>query len=228
MTLGVATAFRARAVRMTWWLRPPGARLGGSCLLPFRVLPERCSPADWSFPGHCPAQLARCPAVENTLDGDLRDQDLSGPCLDAADRSALNERVEHRPPALAEDVGRDAVELDAGVLQRLVQPLRFTFALGDLRAPIPRQQPQIPDRLGRHEARAQQARLGQPAQPRRIADIGLAAREGDAVVLGPIAHRSRQEFEQTGRQVVDQGRPTIAVETYVRLMILKQRYRWTY
>src|SRR6266576_817484 len=32
-----------------------------------RLLPERRLPADWSFPGHCPAHDARCPAVGNTL-----------------------------------------------------------------------------------------------------------------------------------------------------------------
>jgi DNA anti-recombination protein RmuC len=49
---------------------------------------------------------------------------------------AGDQRVEHRAAALAEDVGRDAVELDPGVFQRLVQPLRLALALGDLRAPI--------------------------------------------------------------------------------------------
>jgi IS5 family transposase len=47
-------------------------------------------------------------------------------------------------------------------------------------------------------------------------------------MLAPIAAWWRAEFEQTGRQVIDQGRPTIAMETYVRLMVLKARYRWGY
>ena len=33
---------------------------------------------------------------------------------------------------------------------------------------------------------------------------------------------------ETGRLVLTEGRPTIAMETYVRLMVLKQRYRWGY
>ena len=37
-----------------------------------------------------------------------------------------------------------------------------------------------------------------------------------------------QEFRETGRLVLTEGRPTIAMETYVRLMVLKQRYRWGY
>jgi IS5 family transposase len=33
---------------------------------------------------------------------------------------------------------------------------------------------------------------------------------------------------ETGRAVLTDGRPTIAMETYVRLMVLKARYRWGY
>jgi IS5 family transposase len=40
--------------------------------------------------------------------------------------------------------------------------------------------------------------------------------------------RWRQEVIETGRLVLTDGRPTIAMETYVRLMVLKQRYRWGY
>src|SRR5918999_1075269 len=40
--------------------------------------------------------------------------------------------------------------------------------------------------------------------------------------------RWRREFRETGRLVLTEGRPTIAMETYVRLMVLKQRYRWGY
>ena len=36
------------------------------------------------------------------------------------------------------------------------------------------------------------------------------------------------EVMETGRAVLTDGRPTIAMETYVRLMVLKQRYRWGY
>jgi len=38
--------------------------------------------------------------------------------------------------------------------------------------------------------------------------------------------RWRQEVDRTGRLVLTEGRPTIAMETYVRLMVLKARYRW--
>ncbi len=50
----------------------------------------------------------------------------------------------------------------------------------------------------------------------------------DHELLLPIMERWRQEFEQTGRLVLTEGRPTIAMETFIRLMVLKQRYRWGY
>jgi len=50
----------------------------------------------------------------------------------------------------------------------------------------------------------------------------------DHELLLPLVERWRQEFEQTGRAVLTEGRPTIAMETFVRLMVLKQRYRWGY
>jgi len=40
--------------------------------------------------------------------------------------------------------------------------------------------------------------------------------------------RWRREVVETGRLVLTDGRPTIAMETYVRLMVLKVRYRWGY
>ncbi len=40
--------------------------------------------------------------------------------------------------------------------------------------------------------------------------------------------RFRREVKETGRSVLSDGRPTIAMETYVRLMVLKHRYRWGY
>jgi transposase, IS5 family len=50
----------------------------------------------------------------------------------------------------------------------------------------------------------------------------------DQELLWPLVERWRQEFEQTGRAVLTEGRPTIAMETYIRMMLLKQRYRWGY
>ena len=59
----------------------------------------------------------------------------------------------------------------------------------------------------------------------------LAALDGllsDPELLWPLVARWQREFRETGRAVLTEGRPTIALETYVRLMVLKQRYRWGY
>ena len=59
----------------------------------------------------------------------------------------------------------------------------------------------------------------------------LAALDGllaDPALLGPIVERFRLEVLEQQRAVLTDGRPTIAMETYVRLMVLKQRYRWGY
>jgi IS5 family transposase len=51
---------------------------------------------------------------------------------------------------------------------------------------------------------------------------------GDPTLLRPIAERWRREVLETGRAVITDGRPTIPMETYVRLMVVKQRNRWGY
>ena len=50
----------------------------------------------------------------------------------------------------------------------------------------------------------------------------------DPELLWPLVERWQREFHETGRLVLTEGRPTIAMETYIRLMALKQRYRWGY
>src|SRR5215203_4482452 len=50
----------------------------------------------------------------------------------------------------------------------------------------------------------------------------------DPELLAPIGARFRREVELERRAVLTDGRPKIAMETYVRLMVLKQRYRWGY
>jgi transposase, IS5 family len=59
----------------------------------------------------------------------------------------------------------------------------------------------------------------------------LAALDGllsERELLWPLVERWRREFAETGRLVLTEGRPTIPLESYVRLMVLKQRYRWGY
>src|ERR1700730_15649474 len=51
---------------------------------------------------------------------------------------------------------------------------------------------------------------------------------GDPGLLAPIVAHWRCEVVETRRAVLTDGRPTIAMETYIRLMVLKQRYRWGY
>ena len=50
----------------------------------------------------------------------------------------------------------------------------------------------------------------------------------DPELLWPLVERWQREFRETGRLVLTEGRPTIALESYVRLMVLKARYRWGY
>ena len=50
----------------------------------------------------------------------------------------------------------------------------------------------------------------------------------DPELLAPITAHWQLEFKLTGRAALTEGRPTIAMETYVRLMVLKHRYRWGY
>jgi transposase, IS5 family len=50
----------------------------------------------------------------------------------------------------------------------------------------------------------------------------------DPALLEPIVAHWRREVLETRRAVLTDGRPTIAIETYVRLMVLKHRYGWGY
>src|SRR3954463_4968199 len=90
-------------------------------------------------------------------------------------RPAGDQRVEHVAARLAHHVRSDAVELDAGVLQGLVQSVDLAGALLDLRLAIPSEISELPVRLPRHEAGFKRAGFGEPAQPRGVRDVGLAA-----------------------------------------------------
>lgn len=62
--------------------------------------------------------------------------------------------------------------------------------------------------------------------PRDLAALdGLLA---DPALLAPITAPWRREVRETGRSVLVDGRPTIAMETYVRVMVLKARHGWGY
>ena len=62
--------------------------------------------------------------------------------------------------------------------------------------------------------------------PRDLAALDLLL--SDPGLLGPIVERFRLEVSESSRAVLTDGRPTIAMETFVRLMVLKTRYRWGY
>ncbi len=64
------------------------------------------------------------------------------------------------------------------------------------------------------------------ALPDDLARIdGLLRDEG---LLAPIEAHWGREAEARGRSAMVHGRPTIAMQTYVRLMVLKHRYGWGY
>jgi len=51
---------------------------------------------------------------------------------------------------------------------------------------------------------------------------------GDPVLLAPFSEHWQTEAVVSGRSAAGRGRPTIAMETYVRLMVIKQRTGWGY
>lgn len=69
-----------------------------------------------------------------------------------------------------------------------------------------------------------------PVEARELPDDLARVDEllGDPGLLRPIAAHWRREAERRGNSAETHGRPTIAMETYVRLMVLKQRSGWGY
>jgi transposase, IS5 family len=75
--------------------------------------------------------------------------------------------------------------------------------------------------------------LWDDALPIEVKELPADLAALDAVLSDPelmmvLLERWRQEVVETGRAVLTDGRPTIAMETYIRLMVLKARYRWGY
>ena len=50
----------------------------------------------------------------------------------------------------------------------------------------------------------------------------------DRALLAPIVARWEVEAREMARSSVNHGRPTIAMDTFVRLMVLKHRHGWGY
>jgi transposase, IS5 family len=69
-----------------------------------------------------------------------------------------------------------------------------------------------------------------PIEVRQLPD-DLAALDGllcDPGLLEPFVEHWQHEALLTGVSAAGHGRPTVAIETYVRLMVLKHRYGWGY
>jgi transposase, IS5 family len=62
--------------------------------------------------------------------------------------------------------------------------------------------------------------------PEDLARIDALLR--DEALLAPIGAHWDREAETRGRSAKGHGRPTIAMQTYLRLMVLKHRYGWGY
>jgi transposase, IS5 family len=75
--------------------------------------------------------------------------------------------------------------------------------------------------------------LWEDALPIEVKELpeDLAALDGvlsEPELVMPILERFRREVVEDGRAVLTDGRPTIPMQTYIRLMVLKARYRWGY
>jgi transposase, IS5 family len=75
--------------------------------------------------------------------------------------------------------------------------------------------------------------LWDEALPVEVRELPADLAELDRVLSDPelamvFLEHFRCELVATGRSVITGGRPTIPMETYVRLMVLKPRYRWGY
>lgn len=87
-----------------------------------------------------------------------------------------HQRVQHRPAGDSEQVAGPVLlvrELDAGILQQLLDLLAVPGALGDQGRAQPGEVAQLPDRGGRHERSPQHPALGQLGQPHRVELVSL-------------------------------------------------------
>jgi len=82
---------------------------------------------------------------------------------------------QHRATRYTQRVGGHAGELDAGVLQNLVQPIGGSRALFGQALAITGEVAQFTNRRWRYKAAAQQSVLEQLCQPRAVSDVGLAS-----------------------------------------------------
>ena len=118
---------------------------------------------------------------------------------------ASDQRLQNAPAVDAEQVGHDGCEFDVGVLQHLADTVLVLRHLAlQLRA-RPRQIAQLPDRLRRHEARADQAVGQEIGQPAGIARIALAAGQIARLVGVDQHQRERGVQDVPHRLPIDTG-----------------------
>jgi IS5 family transposase len=69
-----------------------------------------------------------------------------------------------------------------------------------------------------------------PAEARALPEdlAGLDELLADPALLAPIEARWQQEASAAGRSTASHGRPTISMQSYVRLMVVKHRTGWGY
>jgi len=69
-----------------------------------------------------------------------------------------------------------------------------------------------------------------PVEARELPEdlAGLDGLLADRALLAPIEARWRLEAEAAGRSAASRGRPTISMQSYVRLMVVKHRTGWGY
>ena len=103
---------------------------------------------------------------------DLRLPALS--LLPGLSAAPFDQRADHGPGRHAIDVADHAAELDAAVVEHLVQPVDLgAVHVGEL-APVARDQAQFAQALGRDQAGANQAEARQHGQPFGVGHVGLA------------------------------------------------------
>ena len=95
----------------------------------------------------------------------------SEPCRIAL---AGDQRIQHRPPALAQHIGKHRVELDIGVLQRLVDALRVARLLAHQLFAGAQQRAQLLRLPIRDKTRPDQTMRQQFREPGGIVHVGLA------------------------------------------------------
>jgi hypothetical protein len=118
---------------------------------------------------------------------------------------AGDQRLEHRPPGDTEDVAGDRGELDQGVLEQLLQPLRVPGALLDQVEAQPRVVAQPADLRGRDEEGPQHPALVQLRQPDDIELVGLRP----ARHLLDLAGVTEPDGQPAGLEQVDERAPVV-------------------